>query len=227
MDCIIMAIGYCDESRITDIADAIKEKSGDSSSMTLKDMPSRIRSISGGGNTKLRAYRTSGVSRPVLSYYIQDLYAPNWDTSGVTDLSYAFQNATWIKTMNLSGWDTSNVTTMVSIFDGCTNLTTLDLSGWNTKGIGTATSERMFTDCTSLANLTLGENWGESSSYMYFYLSSCPLTHDSCLDVFNKLADKSSSGDYPYIYIKSSVKSEMSSSEIAIATSKGWTVSAS
>ena len=44
-----MAIGYLDDSYLEDIADAIRAKTGDSSSMSVADMPDEIASISGGG----------------------------------------------------------------------------------------------------------------------------------------------------------------------------------
>ena len=79
----------------------------------------------------------------------------------------------------------------------------------------------MFYYCTSLANLTLGQDWGINTEITSLDLSYCPLTHDSCLDVFNKLATRGISAT---LKLKSTTKALMSEDEIAIATNKNWVV---
>ena len=78
----------------------------------------------------------------------------------------------------------------------------------------------MFNYCSSLKNLTLGENWASNSSITSFDLSSCPLTHDSAVDVLNKLATRDNS---PVITFSNKIG--LYQSEIDIATNKGWSVS--
>ena len=54
----------------------------------------------------------------------------NFDTSNVTDMSYAFYTNNLIE-LDLSDWDTSNVTNMNHILYSCQNLKTLNISNWN------------------------------------------------------------------------------------------------
>lgn len=44
-----MALGYLDDSKLTAIAEAIRDKTGKSATMTVDEMPDEIESISGGG----------------------------------------------------------------------------------------------------------------------------------------------------------------------------------
>ena len=78
----------------------------------------------------------------------------------------------------------------------------------------------MFTECYKLSNLTLGNDWAINSKISSFDLSSCPLTHESAVDVINKLAARSNSP-----VIKFSNEVGLYQSDIDIATNKGWSVS--
>ena len=155
---------------------------------------------------------------------LTSLNLSSFDTSTVSDMSGMFNVCMSLTSLDLSNFDTSKVTDMRSMFNYCTSLTSLDLSSFNTSKVTEMLG--MFDDCKSLSTLTLGSNWGINTSISSFYLSSCPLTHNSCLDVFNKLADKTQTATTSAtLTLKSSTKALMSSTEIAIATNKGWTVS--
>ena len=88
----------------------------------------------------------------------------------------------------------------------------------------------MFWGCTSLKNVTFGNNWWgfpndtSGSAYRKIDLQDSPLTHDSCLDLFNKVADKTATEKSYNIALSDTTKGYMSEEEIAIATGKGWTV---
>ena len=58
----------------------------------------------------------------------------NFDTSNVTDMSYAFYTNNLIE-LDLSDWDTSNVTNMNHILYSCQNLKTLNISNWNLNNV--------------------------------------------------------------------------------------------
>ena len=155
---------------------------------------------------------------------LTSLNLSSFDTSTVSDMSGMFNVCMSLTSLDLSNFDTSKVTDMRSMFNYCTSLTSLDLSSFDTSKVTNMLG--MFDDCKSLSTLTLGSNWGINTSISSFYLSSCPLTHNSCLDVFNKLADKTQTATTSAtLTLKSSTKALMSSTEIAIATNKGWTVS--
>ncbi len=141
--------------------------------------------------------------------------------SGIS-LNKMFSNCSSLTSLDLSGLDTSNVQYMESMFYNCNKLETLNLSSWNTTNV--TNMESMFSginpSCISLKNLTLGENWASNSSITSFYLSGSPLTHDSAVDVLNKLATRDNS---PVIKFNKAVG--LYQSEIDIATNKGWSVS--
>ena len=129
-----------------------------------------------------------------------------------------FQYCSSLTSVDLSNWDISNVTNMYAIFFYCSSLTSVDLSNWDTSNVTSMSS--MFFHCDSLKNLTLSENWASNSSLSSFELSDSPLTHESAVDVINKLATRSNS---PVITFSNKVG--LYQSEIDIATNKGWSVS--
>ena len=139
-------------------------------------------------------------------------------------LSEMFYNCRSLKTLKLPNSVSFNKTdiSLSKMFYGCNSLESLDLSGWNTTNV--TNMESMFSDinpsCISLKNLTLGENWASNSSIKSFYLSGSPLTHDSAVDVLNKLATRDNS---PVINFSKAVG--LYQSDIDIATNKGWSVS--
>ena len=140
--------------------------------------------------------------------------------SNVTSMYGMFYGCSSLPSIDLSNFNTQSVTSIGDMFHGCSSLTTLDLTPLNTQSV--TYMNYMFSSCSALTTLTLGENWASNSSITSFDLSYCPLTHDSCLDVFNKLATKTSSST---LKLKSTTKALMSDAEIKIATDKGWTVS--
>lgn len=106
-----------------------------------------------------------------------------WNTDGLTNMRYMFENCTKLTGLDLSGWDTSNVTSteglfghdqrltnlrfdgwntgnvrlMGHMFEYCTKLTSLDLSGWDTSNV--TDMYGLFDNCTSLVSLKLGDRW--------------------------------------------------------------------
>ena len=137
-----------------------------------------------------------------------------------TDISFIsmFFRCSSLTSLDLSGWDTSNVNRVFYLFYGCSSLTSLDLSNWNTSKVNNM--DNMFQNCSKLSNLTLGTDWASNSSVSSFNLSDCSLTHESAVDVINKLATRNNSP-----VIKFSKKVGLYQSEINVATNKGWSVS--
>lgn len=117
----------------------------------------------------------------------------NLDTSEVTDMSSMFNSCNKLESLDLSSFNTSNVTNMNSMFDGCCGLTTLtlsssfvtsqvtdmgnmfggcqaltslDLSSFNTSGA--ANTIFMFQDCSSLGQITFGNNFKTSNTKSMF-----------------------------------------------------------
>lgn len=113
-----------------------------------------------------------------------------------------------------------SICSMQLMFYGCSSLTSVELSSFNTSNVTNMAD--MLSACSKLTNVTWGNNWASNSAITSFSVSSCPLSHDSCLDLFNKLATKSSNAT---LELSTTTKGYMSEEEIAIATNKGWTVS--
>lgn len=154
---------------------------------------------------------------------LTSLNLSNWNTSNVTNMSAMFSFCSSLTSLDLSSFDTSNVTDMSTMFNSCRSLTSLNLSSWNTSNVTYMSS--MFSDISGWKaepiNITFGNNWASNDAVTSLDFSTCDLTHDSCLDLFNKLATKSSSAT---LKLSDTTKDYMSEEEIAIATGKGWTV---
>ena len=141
-----------------------------------------------------------------------------WNTSKFYNMYSMFYGCSSLTSLDLSIFDTSYVNVMGGIFQDCSSLTSLDLSTWNTSNV--IGMKGMFYGCPNLSNLTLGYDWASNSEITSFDLSFCPLTHESAVDVINKLATRSNS---PVITFRSEVG--LYQSEIDVATNKGWSVS--
>ena len=148
---------------------------------------------------------------------LTSLDVSNFNTSNVERMTSMFQFCSSLKTLDLSNFNTSKVTDMGYMLFGCSSLKTLDLSNFDTSNVDFMNG--MFGNCSKLSNLKLGTNWASNSSISSFDLSSCPLTHESALDVINNLATRDNS---PVIRFSLNVK--LSQSEINVATNKGWSV---
>ena len=142
----------------------------------------------------------------------------NWNTSNVTNMYSMFNLCYSLTSLDLSNWNTSKVTNMNDMFWNCLSLTSLDLSNWNTSKV--TNMDYMFWSCDKLTNLTLGNDWASNSSISSFNLSYSPLSHESAVDVINKLATRDNS---PVITFSNQVG--LYQSEIDVATNKGWSVS--
>lgn len=151
-------------------------------------------------------------------YSLENLDLRCFDTSKVTNMEETFLGCIALKDLNVSSFNTTNVSTMHRMFESCNSLTSLDLSNFNTGKV--TDMGNMFYSCSKLSNLTLGTDWASNSSISSFDLASCPLTHESAVDVINKLATRNNS---PVITFRSEVG--LYQSEIDVATNKGWSVS--
>ena len=217
-----MAVGIVDRQKLVNIADAVREKTGIIFDMTLDAIASNITSMPTSDNNANFDFSRSrpllpGSSSKLLPY-LTKIDLSGWDTSNITDMSSMFKDCISLTSLDVSGFDTSKVTSMNNMFNNCSFLTSLDVSGFDTSKV--TNMNNMFTGCHRLSNLTLGNDWASNSSISSFSLSSCPLTHESAVDVINKLATRSNSP-----VIKFSSKVGLYQSEIDVATNKGWSVS--
>lgn len=172
--------------------------------------------------------------------YLETLDLNNLDTSNVTDMKSMFSQSNYLKDIKLSNFDTSKVTDMKLMFEQCDLLETLDLSSFDTSQV--TNMGWMFYSCDNLTNLYVNFNTNivkvltnifyysykltnvvgkfEGAKY-YLDLSSCPLTAQSAMVFINGLATVT---EKLTLALKAVTYDSLTTEQIAIATSKGWTV---
>lgn len=177
-----------------------------------------------------------------MFYYcdkLQSLDVSNFDVSEVTNMNYMFGTCRELKSLDLSNFTTNKVTDMSYMFDTCRGLKSLDLSNFDASKV--TNSNSMFSVCYELTNLFFMNNLGkgytyQGSNYNPYSLNvsySNLLTHDSLMDVINKVYDLNLTYNVAnggtlrtqQLAIGSTNMAKLTADEIAIATNKGWVVS--
>ena len=143
---------------LTDVASAIKTKTGKTDLITPANFDTEIASIESGGSSKYAPSHVSfyGYNGTDLSDVIATLdtcnmtfmgsmfrECPNiisldlssFDTSNVTAMNHMFCNSPSLETINVSNFDTSKVTTLHFGFYNLQKITSLDLSSWYTPNV--------------------------------------------------------------------------------------------
>ena len=137
------------------------------------------------------------------------------DAPKLTTMSSMFLQNTNVQTIQITNWNAPNLTDMSYLFSGCTVLSSLSLGGWDFRNVTNMTG--MFNSCIALKTIsgTL-RNIGVSIS-----LSACPLTASSGRAIISGLATVE---EPRTLTLKASTYELLTEGNIAIATSKGWTV---
>lgn len=136
-------------SLFTDIAGAIRSKTGDTASIKADDFDTAIEAIPAGGgeNTLKKLLDATKSCQYLFSYYngtsVGDLISSS-DTSNVTTMSSMFSYCSKLATIPLL--NTSNVTNMYSMFGQCSKLITIPQL--NTSKVTNMSS--MFEQCSKL-----------------------------------------------------------------------------
>lgn len=146
---------------------------------------------------------------------LTSLNVSGWDTSNVTNMSEMFYNCSGLTSLDLSNFDTSSLLSTFWTFGHCNSMTTLNLSGWNFSSLQENTN--MFTFCSSLSTV-IGPVTGIKLSLDF---SDCPLTNESAMVFINGLENVSSTQTLKF---SPSTYETLTQEQIAIATSKGWTI---
>lgn len=136
------------------------------------------------GATASTPYMFNGYAQTNCQNIETIVFAPNIDTSNVTDMSHMFRKCTSLTSLDVSNLDTSNVTNMTYMFAGEMNknsIASLDLSGWDVSKVRDMSC--MFYYCNDLIDLNLS-GWDTSSvtnmRYMFehlSYITSLDLSH--------------------------------------------------
>ena len=146
--------------------------------------------------------------------WIEKLDVSNFDTSNVTDMYGMLEGLGRLTSLDVSNFDTSNVTNMGYMFIYCTRLIDLYLNFnvGNTEGF-----QQMFGDCISLTNV-VGKFEGTENNLDLHY---SPLTAASAMVFINGLATVT---EKRTLKLSATTYDSLTPEQIAIATSKGWTV---
>lgn len=153
-------------------------------------------------NVKLLNAKPTNLYQAFAFGYIENI--PEMDTSELTTAQNVFAYS-YGRIKNIPLLDFSKVERTDGIFTG---------SGGTTNPI----------DITGFANLGKGFA-GNNSSYHKFDISSLYVPKQSCLNIFNNMYDMNLNGvtDATFV-LRAADKANLTNEDIAIATSKGWTV---
>lgn len=154
---------------------------------------------------------------------------PQLNTSRVTNMVETFSNCNNLS--EIPNLNISNVTNIARTFSACTKLTTVpELNCEKVNSLNNA-----FGACSSLTNLggllNIGQNYPLNSTADNYNLTialvtSPKLTHDSLMNVINKVYDIATKGVATQkITIGNTNIAKLTAEEIAIATNKGWSIS--
>ena len=174
------------------------------------------------------------------SIYLKDIKL-NINTSKVTDMSWMFYGCNRLETLDLSNFDTINVKSARQMISFCTKLKTVDASNFDTRNL--SDFSYMFGNCDELTTLYANIDFGKAyedlclfhSDYLLtnivgrfsnikrsFLIDNSPnLTVDSLMVIINGLATVT---EKRRLSLSATTYDSLTNEQIAIATSKGWTV---
>lgn len=153
---------------------------------------------------------------------------PMLDTSKVTNMSSMFGNCKSLTT--IPQLDMSIVTNITSMFSNCSSLTSLPLLDWGNVLAGSLTGALFgYSDINSLTDLGGFKNLKVDWNSGYGLVRLPNLTYQSVLNVINNLYDFRANGDSSTtrtLKVNSKTLALLSDGDKAIATSKGWLLTA-
>lgn len=136
------------------------------------------------------------------------------DLSSCTNCNSMFAGCSSLKRIpNLI--NTTKLTSITNIFGGCSSLVTIPEMNWSNVTSVWVWAE--FNGCSSLTDVG-----GFIGLKVEINMSSCPLTHDSIMNIINKAADVTENPKT--MTFGETNLAKLSDEEKAIATAKGWTL---
>lgn len=170
---------------------------------------------------------------------LKKLNVSGFTNEKTTDLSYFVARCSNLTEINLTNFLTPLVTTMYYMFWSCSSLASLNISSFDASKVRNIGN--MFLNCNALTDLVFMNNLGKGytqktnnySNYKLDLSGSKNLTHESLMDVINKLYDLNltysvANGGTLYtqqLVLGSTNMAKLTSEEINIAVQKGWVVS--
>lgn len=134
----------------------------------------------------------------------------------INSLYNMFQFKSQVTLVNLLNLEYSNCTNFGRMFFGCSNLQSIVFNP-NCTFSNATDLDNMFCNCTSLTDVG-GRIDGIK---LDLDLSYSPLTNDSAMTIINGLSDVEQT---KILQLKAGTYDSLSEEQIAVATSKGWTV---
>lgn len=173
---------------------------------------------------------------------LETLDVSHFNTNNVTTMQYMFESCKNVKELDLSNFNTSNVLYMGRLFYDVRMIQSLDLSNFDASKVinvdgmfYTNSNGDTLTDLRFMNNLGKGYTRTTSnlSIYKLAFNTRTGLTHESLMDVINKVYDLNLTYDVAnggtlytqQLVLGSTNMSKLTAEEIAIATNKGWVVS--
>lgn len=180
-------------------------------------------------------------------YSLENVDLSDWNTASwpITTIASMFSNCYSLIENPIENWKTDNwrITTLNSLFAQCHNLKSIDLSKWNTANFALTDGKSLFDNCriveyvnVSSINQSSGTNCIGNAisptnySLTEFYPSVCTinqnysalskLSKESLLRILNTLPTVTGA----HTLTLGNLRLKLSVTDIAIATSKGWTV---
>ena len=108
----------------------------------------------------LSSFNTRGVINMAYmfenNFKLKSLYLNHFDTKGVGNFRYMFAGCSSLINLDLSNFDTSSATNIASMFDGCSNLEELNLAKFTAKNIvdNEYQKSNVFRGCDKLNKIT-------------------------------------------------------------------------
>lgn len=173
---------------LTDIAAAIKAKTGKTDTITPANFDTEIASIETGGSSEKYAPRHIGFYRYTGTELDEEL--ANLDGKNLTRIGYMFYSITTLTHVDLStvdNLDVANITYIGYMFYGCTALNNVKFGPMNMSQLENMAG--MFQNCSALSSIDLS-SWTTTSSlkYLTYAFSGCSgLTYLDirCIDFTN------------------------------------------
>lgn len=134
----------------------------------------------------------------------------------INSLYNMFQFKSQVTLVNLLNLEYSNCTNFGRMFFGCSNLQSIVFNP-NCTFSNATDLDNLFYDCTSLTDVDGRIN----GIKLDLDLSYSPLTNDSAMTIINGLSDVEQTR---ILQLKAETYDSLSEEQIAVATSKGWTV---
>lgn len=157
----------------------------------------------------------SSINAFYMCQKLESIDVSGWDMSKATDLHGFFQYCYALKSVDLSTWRIPVVVDINTFFYACGSLTAVDFGSMDFSSV--RDTSLMFHVCGSLTTVK-GNITGLNTDIDLHY---SPLTNDSAMVFINGLAEVTAQRTLTF---SATTYATLTPEQIAVATSKGWTV---